>query len=140
LLAVENLLAAQASLSQLRSSATPVAEDLIEQNGHVNGHGRGESVDSISVGRAKRKREETNSPPPESSASGEMFVNVRGGHFEEDTPAPDTVLDGMGALNLGDDEDYGYFGASIAAILGEIPRCNTKQQQDPHQILPLSVT
>lgn len=69
-----------------------------------------------------------------------MFVNVRGGHLEEDTPAPDTVLDGMGALNLGDDEDYGYFGASTAAILGEIPRCNTKQQQDPHQILPSSVT
>ncbi|KAI5801062.1 fungal-specific transcription factor domain-containing protein [Pyronema domesticum] len=123
LLAVENLLAAQASLSQLRSSATPVAEDLIEQNGHINGHGGGESVESISVGRAKRKREETNSPPPESSASGEMFVNVRGGHLEEDTPAPDTVLDGMGALNLGDDEDYGYFGpSSNIAFIGHVTR------------------
>jgi hypothetical protein len=37
-------------------------------------------------------------------------VNLRQGQLEDESSAPDTVLDGMGALNLGDEEDYGYFG------------------------------
>jgi hypothetical protein len=108
-LAVENLLAAQVSISQQRNSSTPVADELIEND-------RGESVTSVS--RAKRKRED--SPPlvPGSSVSGEMFVNVSGGHLEDDTPAPDMVLDGMGALNLGDEDDYGYFGGFL--FLGRV--------------------
>lgn len=51
----------------------------------------------------------SSSPVPE---RGEVFVNLRQGHLDDDSPAPDTVLDGMGALNLGDDDDYGYFGGS----------------------------
>lgn len=49
------------------------------------------------------------SPAPEVSG-GEVLVNIRQGHLDDESPAPDTVLDGMGALNLGDEEDYGYFG------------------------------
>ncbi|KAF8535992.1 fungal-specific transcription factor domain-containing protein [Trichophaea hybrida] len=104
LLAVENLLAAQVSISQQRNSSTPVADELIEND-------RGESVTSVS--RAKRKRED--SPPPVPGSSW--------GHLEDDTPAPDTVLDGMGALNLGDEDDYGYFGpSSNIAFIGHVTR------------------
>jgi len=48
-----------------------------------------------------------------------MFVNVGHGHLEEDTPAPDTVLDGMGALSLGDEDDYGYFGKGASFACGQ---------------------
>jgi hypothetical protein len=128
LLVVENLLATQASMSQLRNSATPAADDLIEQNG------RRESVGLSSVSRSKRRREDSPSPAPGSSVSGEMFVNVSGGHLEDDTPAPDTVLDGMGALNLGDEDDYGYFGVSCSRDAGN--KCLSVSQV-PHLILLL---
>ena len=107
LLAVENLLAAQASMS-MRNSETPGTDamrDPLSRRGSVDHPHR------------KRKREDspstTPSPVPDPN-NGEMYVNVRQGHLEEDSPAPDTVLDGMGALNLGDEDDYGYFGASFS--------------------------
>jgi hypothetical protein len=103
LLAVENLLAAQASLNQqLRNAITPSAA------GDEDRERRSESNESL---RLKRKRDESPvSSVAETAGNGEMFVSVRQGHLQDDTPAPETVLDGMG--NLGDEEDYGYFGRS----------------------------
>lgn len=41
---------------------------------------------------------------------GDTLINLKNGHLEDDMAPGDTVLDGMGALALGDEEDYGYFG------------------------------
>lgn len=40
---------------------------------------------------------------------GESCINLKNG-LEDDMASGDTVLDGMGALALGDEDDYGYFG------------------------------
>jgi hypothetical protein len=100
LLAVENLLAQQASLNQqLRSAISPSA------TGDEERERRSETSDSL---RFKRKRDESPVPSVAETGNGEMLVSVRQGHLQDDSPAPETVLDGMG--NLGDEEDYGYFG------------------------------
>jgi hypothetical protein len=85
---------------QVRNTETPGPSDESPLRG------RGES--SPVEGRPKRKREDSLAPPD--TSNGETFVNLKQGGLEDDGGAPDTVLDGMGALNLGDEEDYGYFG------------------------------
>jgi hypothetical protein len=100
LLAVENLLAQQASLNQqLRSAITPSA------TGDEERERRSETSESS---RFKRKRDESPVSSVAETGNGEMLLSVRQGHLQDDSPAPETVLDGMG--NLGDEEDYGYFG------------------------------
>lgn len=65
------------------------------------------------------KRLRTSTPLPDA----ETFVSLRSGQLEDESSAPDTVLDGMGALNLGDEEDYGYFGpSSNIAFIGHVTR------------------
>ena len=119
--AVETLLAAQASLNeQLLNSGTPTAAPGDE---HSEQRGRRDSISESSRSKRKREHSRSSSSAPDSrSSSGEMFVNVRHGHLEDDTPAPDTVLDGMGALSLGDEDDYGYFGKTLIELLARLER------------------
>jgi hypothetical protein len=58
----------------------------------------------------KRIRVDEHDAPNMDAHSGETFVSLKQGQLEDESSAQDTVLDGMGALNLGDEEDYGYFG------------------------------
>ncbi|KAA8904477.1 fungal-specific transcription factor domain-containing protein [Sphaerosporella brunnea] len=119
LLAVENLLAAQASLNQqLRNATTPGSSGSSGGGAEEERESRSESNESA---RLKRKRDESLVSSVPESGSGEMFVSVRQGHLQDDTPAPETVLDGMG--NLGDEDDYGYFGpSSNVAFIGHVTR------------------
>lgn len=59
---------------------------------------------------SKRIRIEGSDTPSVDVNSGETFVSLKLGQLEDESSAQDTVLDGMGALNVGDEEDYGYFG------------------------------
>lgn len=117
LLAVENLLAAQASMVQLRNSEPSAGASEGSPDGPAP---RGRELDDSPQRQPKRVR--TGSPSSSTAntdaSSGETFVNLKGNGLEDDNVAPDTVLDGMGALNLGDEEDYGYFGACATAASG----------------------
>ncbi|KAI5788321.1 fungal-specific transcription factor domain-containing protein [Geopyxis carbonaria] len=119
LLAVENLLAAQASMNQAhQASATPG----VSASGEGSPERSSREADEF-VTRHKRKREHSPATPKADTSTGETFVNLGGGHLEDDTAAPDTVLDGMGALVMGDEEDYGYFGpSSNIAFIGHVTK------------------
>ncbi|KAH8146559.1 uncharacterized protein LAJ45_09506 [Morchella importuna] len=115
LLAVENLLAAQASLS-LRNNLpqTPTDHSTVS-------HDYDETSHSPEELQQPQKRLRVDGPVD--TNGGETFVNLRQGQLEDESSAPDTVLDGMGALNLGDEEDYGYFGpSSNIAFIGHVTR------------------
>lgn len=103
LLAVENLLAAQASMAQLHNTVPPTPVDL-------NGHDYEQSHSPEELLQQPPKRVRVDGLVD--ANGGETFVNLRQGQLEDESSAPDTVLDGMGALNLGDEEDYGYFGTA----------------------------
>jgi len=106
LLAVENLLAAQASKSQLRNSPSV----LMAPNHDLNDDLQNRPSASADGPPSKRTRIEGSDTPNVDANSGETFVSLKLGQLEDESSAQDTVLDGMGALNLGDEEDYGYFG------------------------------
>lgn len=96
------MLAAQASLS-LRNNLpqTPTDHSTVS-------HDYDETSHSPEELQQPQKRLRVDGPVD--TNGGETFVNLRQGQLEDESSAPDTVLDGMGALNLGDEEDYGYFG------------------------------
>ncbi|KAG0130672.1 fungal-specific transcription factor domain-containing protein [Tuber indicum] len=118
LLAVENLLAAQASESRLRNSPT-----LTAPNHDLNDDAQNRRSVSADGPPSKRTRIEGSNTPNLDANNGETFVNLKLGQLEDESSAQDTVLDGMGALNLGDEEDYGYFGpSSNIAFIGHVTR------------------
>ncbi|CAZ82167.1 unnamed protein product [Tuber melanosporum] len=118
LLAVENLLAAQASESRLRNSPT-----LTAPNHDLNDDAQNRRSASADGPPSKRTRIEGSNTPNLDANNGETFVNLKLGQLEDESSAQDTVLDGMGALNLGDEEDYGYFGpSSNIAFIGHVTR------------------
>ncbi|CUS13584.1 unnamed protein product, partial [Tuber aestivum] len=119
LLAVENLLAAQASKSQLHSSPST----LTAPNRDLDDDARNRRSVSTDGPPSKRVRIEGSYTPSLDANNGETFVNLKLGQLEDESSAQDTVLDGMGALNLGDEEDYGYFGpSSNIAFIGHVTR------------------
>ncbi|PWW79720.1 hypothetical protein C7212DRAFT_288967 [Tuber magnatum] len=119
LLAVENLLAAQASKSQLHNSPTTLAAPNHDPSDDAQNR-RSVSADGPP---SKRVRIEGQDTPSLDANNGETFVNLKLGQLEDESSAQDTVLDGMGALNLGDEEDYGYFGpSSNIAFIGHVTR------------------
>ncbi|KAL7269437.1 hypothetical protein RUND412_007901 [Rhizina undulata] len=118
LLAVENLLAQQASMVQIRNSVPP---QLGDHEDEINRR-RSRSIEEHQPPQ-KRVRTESPSNGHADAGNGETFVNLRQGELQEDDSAQDTVLDGMGALNLGDEDDYGYFGpSSNIAFIGHVTR------------------
>lgn len=100
LLAVEELLAA--SLVPNRSANSP-------------NHGSRTSDDDL-PSPYKRRRGQISEEQLQVPAAcvGDTVIELRNGHLEEDAgDAPDTVVDGMGAVVVGDEEDYGYFGMML---------------------------
>lgn len=76
-----------------------------------DGDGRNRRSSSSDAQPEKRARIYGPDTPEVDSHTGETLVNLKQGQIEDESSVQDTVLDGMGALKLGDDEeDYGYFG------------------------------
>lgn len=68
--------------------------------------------------RIRRKREHSSAETyadRAATAAGDTLIDLRNGNLDDDDTAdePDTVVDGMGAVVVGDEEDYGYFGISF---------------------------
>jgi Fungal specific transcription factor domain len=78
---------------------------------------RSNSTDDLHLQSSKRARTGHVDAPNVDAHGGETVVNLKQGQLEDESSTPDTVLDGMGALNSGDEEDYGYFGILPPPVL-----------------------